>query len=190
MSAALSPLAASELTPLLRDWSSSCSLLILSSHLEALSSALSLLWSASTSFLHVSPRVSWRYESPDSPHHLLRPPVGLLSNLLGLRHLPLQHLNLVRGHLVFLLHGLTASIRRLEGGVGVFNLDICRLQPVLQLVPPVLQQPDLPLQRQNLGLALISRPLLSLVLLTGLLGLVLIVMQPLVILLSSQCECQ
>ena len=64
-------------------------------------------------------------------------------------------------------------------------LDSCGLQSFLQFVPPVLQQPDLPLQRQNLGLALISRPLLSLVLLPGLVGLVLIVMQLLVILLCS-----
>ena len=64
-------------------------------------------------------------------------------------------------------------------------LDICRLQPFLQFVPPVLQQPDLPLQGENLGLALISRPLLSLVLPTVLLGLALIVLQPLVVLLFS-----
>ena len=53
-------------------------------------------------------------------------------------------------------------------------LDICGLQSVLQFVPPVLQQPDLPLQRENLGLALISRHLLSLVLLTCILGLALV----------------
>ena len=64
-------------------------------------------------------------------------------------------------------------------------LDISCLQSLLQSVPPGLQQSDLPLQGQNLGLTLISRPLLGLVLLPGVLGLRLVVMQPLIILLCS-----
>ena len=69
-------------------------------------------------------------------------------------------------------------------------LDICGLQSVLQFVPPVLQQPDLPLQRENLGLALISRHLLSLVLFTGILGLALIELQLLAILLCRLSQSQ
>ena len=64
-------------------------------------------------------------------------------------------------------------------------LDISCLQSLLQSVPPGLQQSDLPLEGQNLRLTLISRPLLSLVLPTVLLGLALIVLQPLVVLLFS-----